>query len=121
MAQLKAKTTITYDNGDGTGPHTAEPGETFELDDKKYPGSYKHLLDSGDAVKAGTREAVVTPTPAATTTVKQGPLPDDFPGRDKLEDAGIRTYAQLRDAGDVTELPGIGDATAKKIADAMTE
>src|SRR6266508_2539519 len=67
MAQLKAKTTITYDNGDGTGPHTAEPGETFELDDKKYPGSYKHLLDSGDAVKAGTREAVVRPTSAATT------------------------------------------------------
>jgi hypothetical protein len=101
MVRLTAKTTIAYDNGDGTGSHTAKPGDTFELDEKKYPESYKHLLESGDAEE---------------TTRKSGPLPDDFPGRAALETAGIDTYGKLRQAGDVTSVPGIGEATAKKIA-----
>ncbi|HEV8655638.1 MAG TPA: helix-hairpin-helix domain-containing protein [Candidatus Limnocylindria bacterium] len=87
----------------------AEPGDTFETTEE----SAAQLLELGHATK-GT---------AASTggTAKSGPLPDDFPGRDKLADAGIRTYAQLRDAGDVTEIPGIGEATAKKIADALKD
>lgn len=48
-----------------------------------------------------------------------GPLPDDFPGRSALADAGINTYAQLRAAGDVTEIAGIGAATDAKITEAL--
>lgn len=55
------------------------------------------------------------------TDKKQGPLPDDFPAKAKLEEHGIKTYAQLRKAGDVTELEGIGTATAAKIAEALGE
>ena len=53
------------------------------------------------------------------STELKGKLPEDFPGHAALEAAGITTYAQLRKAGDVTEVPGIGKATAEKIADAL--
>ena len=52
---------------------------------------------------------------------KKGKLPDDFPGHTALSEAGINTYAQLRRAGDVTEIPGIGPATAEKIAAELGE
>jgi hypothetical protein len=51
----------------------------------------------------------------------KGKLPEDFHGRVALEAAGITTYAQLRKAGDLTEIPGIGPATAEKIAEALRE
>lgn len=50
---------------------------------------------------------------------KQGKLPEDFPGLAALDAAGIHTFAQLRKAGDVTEIPGIGKATAEKIDEAV--
>jgi hypothetical protein len=50
---------------------------------------------------------------------KQGKLPEDFPGLAALDAAGIHTFAQLRKAGDVTEVPGIGPATAAKIDEAV--
>jgi hypothetical protein len=49
----------------------------------------------------------------------KGKLPEDFPGYAALVDAGIHTYAQLRKAGDITEVPGIRKATAAKIAEAI--
>lgn len=52
---------------------------------------------------------------------KQGKLPDDFPGYAALAAAGISTYAQLRKAGDVTKIEGIGPATAEKIETALSE
>lgn len=51
----------------------------------------------------------------------QGKLPDDFPGLAALDAAGIHTYAQLRNAGDVTKIAGIGEATAAKIDEAMAQ
>ena len=49
----------------------------------------------------------------------RGKLPEDFPGFKALEEAGITTYAQVRKAGDLTEIKGIGDATAASIAAAL--
>ena len=49
----------------------------------------------------------------------KGKLPEDFPGHAALLEAGIHTYAQLRKAGELTEIPGIGEATAAKIAEAL--
>lgn len=46
-------------------------------------------------------------------------LPDDFPGRDELLEAGIRGYDHLRDRLEhglpLTEIEGIGKATAEKV------
>jgi hypothetical protein len=45
--KLIAKATISY------GPNAvAAPGDTFELDEKKYPESVAQLLASGEAEKA---------------------------------------------------------------------
>lgn len=52
---------------------------------------------------------------------KKGKLPEDFPGYSALEAEGITTYAKLRKRLDgITEVPGIGDATAEKIREAMS-
>lgn len=53
---------------------------------------------------------------------KRGKLPEDFPGHAALEAEGITTYAKVRKRLDsLTEIPGIGEATAEKIKAAMNE
>jgi len=42
-------------------------------------------------------------------------LPKDIPGRGKLIAAGVRTLVDLIEVDQLTDLPGIGSATAKKI------
>jgi len=51
--KLIAKETIRY-GGDG---EIAQPGSTFELDEKKYPESVAQLLESGAAEKAAAPKA----------------------------------------------------------------
>ena len=55
------------------------------------------------------------------TGTRRGPLPDDFPGRAALAEAGVNTYGQLRRVSDLTAIPGIGKATAEKITAAADE
>ena len=48
--------------------------------------------------------------------VISNPLPDDFPGKDALEQAGIISLGEVPRLGaDLIEIPGIGTATANKI------
>jgi hypothetical protein len=56
---------------------------------------------------------------ATTGAAKKGPLPDDFPGVSALRDADLDTYGKVRAYGDVTDVPGIGAATAAKIKAAL--
>lgn len=51
----------------------------------------------------------------------KGPLPDDFPGRAALADAGITSYGKLRRVDDLTSIAGIGDVTAGEIKAALGE
>lgn len=46
-------------------------------------------------------------------------LPVDFPGKLALEQAGITTYEQVRAVDDLTQITGIGAATAAKIEEAL--
>lgn len=46
-------------------------------------------------------------------------LPDGFPGKAPLEEHGITTFTQLRAVEKLTDIPGIGDATAAKIEEAL--
>lgn len=50
----------------------------------------------------------------------KGKLPAEFPGLKALDEAGIHTYKQLsKYEDDYTKIPGIGDATAKKMEEAL--
>lgn len=52
----------------------------------------------------------------------RGKLPDDFPGHAALEAEGLTTYAKVRKRIDsLTDVSGIGEATAEKIRAAMNE
>jgi hypothetical protein len=48
--KLVAKATIHHG-----GSEPARPGDTFELDEKKYPESIAQLLESGDAEKTADK------------------------------------------------------------------
>lgn len=107
------------------GPAFTEEGEIVERDVPEADvvayerdGYVKGSLPPGAALAPRPRPGITAHDKPADEP-KQGPLPDDFPGRAALEKADINTYAQLRKAGDVTELEGIGEATAAKIEDAL--
>lgn len=51
-------------------------------------------------------------------TAKRGKLPDDFPGRAALDEAGLGTYAKVRksiERDELKDVSGIGPATVEKI------
>lgn len=66
------------------------------------------------------------PAPAAKVSAKVGTLPDGFPHRKELEDAGYGTYAKARKLvargeGWYKEVPGIGEAKAADVEQALKE
>lgn len=79
-------------------------------------------------------EPAVEPEPAAEPEADdddsgsgkklKGKLPDGFPGKAALDEAGYGTYAKVRklhDQGKLTEVPGIGEVTAGHIGEALSE
>lgn len=61
--------------------------------------------------------------PAESLALKQGHLPEEFPGYSALDAAGEATYTKVRKRivdGTLTEIPGIGEATADRIKEEMT-
>lgn len=116
----------------GPIPHRLVPGDKLQVMDlSQLPGAYRSLFDAqgffigGDGPESvvaepGVSEIIGGEIPARDKNAPpQGKLPEDFPGFTALDTAGIHTYAQLRKAGDVTEVPGIGEVTAGKIAEAL--
>lgn len=67
-------------------------------------------------------EKVETADVALEDDVKRGHLPEDFPGYSALDAIGEATYAKVRkriEDGTLTEIDGIGAATAEKIQAAL--
>lgn len=75
--------------------------------------------EDGDTKGADESPADVQHSSSAPPRPRQGNLPEDFPARGVLAENGISTWAQLRkvEVSRLTDLPGIGDATVKKIED----
>jgi hypothetical protein len=100
---------------DGTG--VVEKGSVFEVTEN----------DAVQLERLGYAERTGKDTSEPTTATPdagdlRGQLPEDFPGKAALAEAGINTYGQLRKyTGDLTEISGIGPATAEKIKDAISE
>jgi hypothetical protein len=103
--------------------------ESDEVHSPSFPSAARPLAAEvpGNAPteeeKAATGESAGDGDDAETSAAssKRGKLPEDFPGRVALEEAGVTTYGQVRKVKDLTELPGIGDATAAKIEEALAE
>lgn len=99
-------------------------GKAFYEDEAKYYG-----LDESHRLIEEKPKPETAPEPAAKPAAEpeapaepeeqKGHLPEDFPGYAALAEAGINTYGQLRKIEDVTSVPGIGPATAEKIAEAL--
>lgn len=81
-------------------------GDTVEVDDLTAARWTANGLAAAPAKK---------PTKRAVADA----LPEDFPGRSFLMNAGVTTLAAVRAMGDLTSITGIGDATARDIADAL--
>ena len=109
----------------GTPPVVAPPEVAYAYPDSSQPGGVRV---EGEKRVGEIKQVEQSPVPVAEPEpeepnhVKQGKLPEDFPAHAALADAGIHTYAQVRKAikaETLTDIPGIGEATAAKIAEAM--
>lgn len=109
------------------GISVSAPGEALHVvnPDELPPSVRRFVNDDGSYKGDGTPEAEDGKSKVAEFSDQQtqlkGKLPDDFPGKAALEAEGITTYAKLRKAGDVTEVPGIGPATKAKIDEALSQ
>lgn len=82
------------------------------------PPTTETALAASDSLKADSPDT--STDPANELPMLNGPLPDGFPGRAKLADAGINTYAQVRKAEDgLEQIEGIGPQTATQIREAL--
>jgi hypothetical protein len=88
------------------------PGEGIEV-----PLSVARSLGKVPATEAASERAVLEVTESQPPAV--GDLPDDFPGRAHLLDAGLGTIEAVRRHEDLTQISGIGPATADKIKEAL--
>lgn len=85
------------------------------------PAQVGEARNEAEWVKANPESDSNAPSAAP---LKQGHLPEDFPGYAALQVAGEATYGRIRrriETGTLTDIPGIGDATAGKIEEAMAE
>lgn len=98
-------------SGSGEALASERPSAEATATDKGDPS--KNPAAIGDGQEAGEE--------GSETDKKRGHLPEGFPGLAALEEAGEATYTKVRkriDAGTLTEIPNIGDATAEKIEEA---
>lgn len=109
-ADFRQKLDVTVDTIKGTGNADEVGLEDFEA-------RVKELLAEEDpnAETATKGKGALT-----TTNAKSGKLPDDFPHRQALADAGYDTYSKVRGLkGDYTNISGIGEAKSKDIDEAL--
>lgn len=97
--------------------------EPIKYDGKRYAPGQTITLDERTAAELrpygvlGGTSAPAPQGPAAGGGAEGTPLPETFPGREPLEAAGITFVEELADktAEELTQIKGIGPATAKAI------
>lgn len=105
---------------------TADGTEHLQcLDLTHLPGALRSEFDAqGFYIRKGAQALSVEEVSAAPSEIEAlpglEPLPEDFPNRSILAEAGITTFAQLQAVEDLDALPGIGEARAEQIKAALT-
>ncbi len=96
------------------GPSISDPNKIINRDvPDNDVGAYERAgYKKGSIPEAGEKFDI------PETTLNADALPGDFPGHAALSEAGISTFADLDAVEDLTEIPGIGKATAEKIEEA---
>lgn len=95
--------------------------EAFEARVKELIADEEPTAALQPASSAGKEEASQN-AEDTTNTAKRGALPDDFPHRQALADAGYDTYGKLRGLkGDYSGVAGIGEARGKEIDAALAD
>lgn len=103
------------------GISVSPPGEPLHVvDPESLPPKVRAFVNDDGSYK-GDSSSSGEDADSVDKPAQKGKLPEEFPGHGALEAAGITTYAQLRKAGDVTQVDGIGPATAEKIQAALGE
>lgn len=119
MTKIRSTTTLRND-GELPGGilrrgETADvrPGYAEELVDR----GYAEIIENGE--QAGEDDEAARPDSEAEDTV----IPEGFPHRDKLSEAGFITVGNLRAASDeeIEDVHGIGPASREEIRDALAE
>src|SRR5690606_25545082 len=91
-----------------------------DLDDKTAAS----LITQGRAASVSAAEVKEAEKEAPKTSAATGELPEDFPERERLVEAGFDTLESLREEGaeeEILEIDGIGKGTLKKIQKALEE
>lgn len=106
-----------------------EEAKLYGLDDshrlvEEKPKETEKVIEPTPEKPPEMSAPIPEPVPAAQEVPAElkGKLPDDFPGKVALDAAEppIHTYGQLaKFADDYTQIPGIGPAAAKKIAEVL--
>jgi hypothetical protein len=75
----------------------------------------RYFVRRGRAEYVRASEAPETRPDPSPPEVEPDDLPADFPGRDDLVRAGVTTLTELAAVESLTDIPGIGPATARRI------
>lgn len=103
-----------------------EGADTFAADTPLWSQQQAPRLDPPTFIEPERREGLDasfsdTGLPVGEPEVERrtGELPADFPGRDRFNQAGVFTYAQLRRIEDKRAIPGIDEETAKRATERL--
>ena len=87
------------------------PGRTVTIESMEEA---QHLIAQGAA-----RWPAADDSPAPAPDPEDVDLPEEFPGRGQLIEAGILSLDAVREVGDLTSISGIGAKTAADIQEAL--
>jgi hypothetical protein len=85
------------------------------------PNTDSQFIDVNESEYQKLKNIVELVDPEMAPEEPSGWIPEEFPYQHLLVEGGIFTFTDLRKVEDLTEISGIGPATAKKILAAMEE
>lgn len=83
------------------------------------PNTASEIIEINELEYDRLKDVVELVDPEIAPGEPSGWLPEDFPFQQLLAEAAVYTYSDVREVKDLTEIKGIGPASAKKILAAL--